>query len=64
MELQLVTGETYDSVIVEYVLVMKLEAGLSDSEILKDFVPESKAEVQKRLDFFRREKELLNFKEV
>lgn len=53
MELQLVTGETYDSVIVEYVLVMKLEAGLSDSEILKDFVPESKAEAQKRLDFFR-----------
>ena len=53
MDIKLVTGKTYDSVIVEYVLVMKLEAGLSDSEILKDFVPESKAEVQKRLDFFR-----------
>ena len=38
MDIKLVTGQVYDSVIVEYVLIMKLEAGLSDSEILKDFV--------------------------
>ena len=61
MDIKLVTGETYDSVIVEYVLVMKLEEGLTDSEILKDFVPESKDEIQKRLDFFRSGKGIIKF---
>ena len=61
MDIKLVTGQVYDSVIVECVLVTKLEAGLSDSEILKDFVLESKAEVQKRLDFFRSGKGIIKF---
>jgi hypothetical protein len=53
MNMKLVTGEEYDSVVVEHVIVIDIEKGLTDEQILRQFDESSRNEVKKRLDFFR-----------
>ena len=53
MNMKLVTGEEYDSVVVEHVIVMDINDGLTDKQILRQFDESSRNEVKKRLDFFR-----------
>ena len=53
MNMKLVTGEEYDSVVVEHVIVMDINDGLTDEQILRQFDESSRNEVEKRLDFFR-----------
>ena len=53
MNMKLVTGEEYDSVVVEHVIVMDINNGLTDEQILRQFDEYSRNEVKKRLDFFR-----------
>ena len=40
MDIKLVTGQVYDSVVVEYVIVNYIEEGLTDQQILADFAEE------------------------
>lgn len=53
MNMKLVTGEEYDSVVVEHVIVIDIEKGFTDEQILKQFDELSRNEVKKRIDFFR-----------
>ena len=53
MNMKLVTGEEYDSVVVEHVIVIDINNGLTDEQILRQFDESSRNEVKKRLDFFR-----------
>lgn len=55
MFMKLVTGQEYDSVAVEYVLMMMIDEGRTDAQILAEFAEESKQEVKNRLNAFRRE---------
>ncbi len=59
MNMKLVTGEEYDSVVVEHVIVMDINDGLTDEQILRQFDESSRNEVEKRLDFFRAGKKVL-----
>ena len=54
MVIKLKTGQEYDSVIVDHVIVMCIDEGQTDEQILSDFAEESKEEVKKRLIAFRR----------
>ena len=58
MVIKLKTGQVYDSAIVDHVIVMCIDEGQTDEQILSDFAEESKEEVKKRLVAFRRGNEL------
>ena len=54
MVIRLKTGQEYDSVIVDHVIVMCIDEGQTDEQILSDFAEESKEEVKKRIIAFRK----------
>ncbi len=54
MVIKLKTGQEYDSVIVDHVIVMCIDEGQTDEQILSDFAEESKEEVKKRIIAFRK----------
>lgn len=55
MFMKLVTGQEYDHCTVEYVLMMMIDEGRTDAQILAEFAEESKKEVKERLVAFRKE---------
>ena len=59
MNMKLVTGEEYDSVVVEHVIVIDIEKSFTDEQILKQFDELSRNEVKKRIDFFREGKGII-----
>ena len=53
MNVKLVTGQEYDIVVAEYTIMMQINDGLTDEQILEQFDELSRGEVKKRLEFFR-----------
>ena len=54
MKIKLVTGEEYDAVVVDHVIVLNIDRGATDEEILSTFDESSKEEVKKRIIAFRK----------
>lgn len=54
MKIKLATGEEFDAVVVEHVIVFHIDRGATDEEILSMFDESSKEEVRKRIVAFRK----------